>query len=91
MEIKDKILNEYKNGNIVLATSEGLQVSKLCDLLNQPIDGLLYDLNRDEATVLTFIDDPKWVNDYAVCQVIRALKAKINELENGIMILNFHK
>ena len=33
------------------------------------------------AVVLTFIDDPKWVNDYAVCQVIRALKSKIDELE----------
>ena len=72
--LKDKILKEYEKGNIVIATIEGLQVMKLSEFIKQPVDGLLYDLNRDEATILTFIDDPKWVNDYAVCKVIRALK-----------------
>jgi hypothetical protein len=41
----------------------------------------IYDLNRDEATVLILIDDPKWINDYAVCKVIRTLKKRIDELE----------
>lgn len=79
--MKDKILEEYKKGNIVVSGFEGLQISKLDDIINQPVDGLLYDLNRNEAVVLTFLDDPKWVNDYAVCKVIRRLKEKIEELE----------
>jgi hypothetical protein len=83
-ELKDKILEEYKNGNIVIATPEGLQGTKLSEFIKQPVDGLLYDLNRNEAVVLTFIDDPKWINDYAVCQVIRALKSRINELEQTL-------
>lgn len=43
---------------------------------------MLYDLNRSEAVALTFLDtDPKWINDYAVAKVIRALKNKIDKLE----------
>jgi len=81
--IRDKILGEYKKGNIIVAGIEGLQCMPLKEIIKQPVDGLLYDLNRDEATILTFIEDPKWVNDYAASQVIRALKNRIHELENS--------
>lgn len=39
-------------------------------------DGILYDLNRDEATTLTLGNEGlvRWVNDYAVAKVIRHLK-----------------
>jgi hypothetical protein len=84
MKVKDRILAEYKKGNIVVAGIEGGQVVKISDFIKQPADGILYDLNRDEATILTFIDNPKWVNDYASSQVIRALKSKIDELEKII-------
>jgi len=84
--LKEKILEEYKKGNIVIATGDGLQVAKLSEIIKQPTEGLLYDLNRDEATILTFIDNPKWINDYAVCKVIRALKARVDELEGKIEI-----
>jgi hypothetical protein len=84
-ELKEKILSEYEKGNIVIATIDGDNIismsANLDEFINQPTDGLLYDLNRGEETVLTFIDDPKWINDYAVCKVIRALKKRIDELE----------
>ena len=80
-DIKELILSEYKKGNVVVATFEGLRVAPLKEIIKQPIEGLLYDLNRDEATILTFIKDPKWVNDYACSQVIRALKQRVDELE----------
>lgn len=80
-EIKDKILAEYEKGNIVVATIEGLGVTKLADFIQQPADGILYDLNRVEPVVLTFLPDPKWVNDFAVAKTIRALKDYIFELE----------
>lgn len=83
-EIKDKILEEYKNGNIIVATSEGLQISVLSEFIKQPAEGILYDLNRIEPVVLTFLPDPKWINDFAVCKVIRALKSRIDELESKI-------
>lgn len=79
------IQNERANGNIVIITPCGLRVGKLSKVIKQPTDGLLYDLNRDEATILTFIDDTKWVNDYACAMVIRALKDRIEELEKLIV------
>ena len=79
--IRDKILEEYKKGNIIVTTIEGLQGMPIDKFIKQPADGMLYDLNRDEATILTFIEDPKWVNDYAVCKVIRKLKQRIERFE----------
>jgi hypothetical protein len=70
-ELKDAILSEYKNGNIVIATDEGLQSTSLKKIIQQPIDGLLYDLNRNEMVILAFIEDPKWMNDYALVKVLR--------------------
>jgi hypothetical protein len=80
-DIKNKILEEYKKGNIVISTIEGLQRIPLYEFIEQDVEGMLYDLNRSESVVLTFMPDPKWVNDYAVAKVIRALKNRIEELE----------
>lgn len=81
-ELKNKILKEYKKGNIVVSTSEGIMTTSLKDIINQPTEGLLYDLNRDEATILTLIDDPKWINDYACMVVIRELKKQLKHQED---------
>ena len=81
-DIKTLILAEYNKGNIVISDFDGLKVMPLNEIIQQPTDGLLYDLNRNEAVILTFIKDPKWINDYASSQVIRALKNKIDELES---------
>lgn len=86
--IKKIIIEEVGKGNIVLNTIDGLKSISLDEFIKQPSDGILYDLNRNEAVVLTFLPDPKWVNDYAVAQVIRALKSKIDELENIKSITN---
>ena len=80
-DIKDKVLAEYEKGTIVVADHEGLNTASLKLFINQPADGILYDLNRGELVVLTFIEDPKWINDYAVAKVIRELKARIEALE----------
>ena len=83
--MKELILNEYKKGNIVVAGLDGPKAMPLADFIRQPVNGILYDLNRDEAVVLTFINDPKWINDYAVATTIRALK---NEIDRLILELN---
>lgn len=80
-EIKKLVLAEYEAGNIVVSTHDGLANAKLSEIIKQPSDGLLYDLNRSEEVILTFIDDPKWINDFACAKVIRALKDRIEELE----------
>jgi hypothetical protein len=81
-ELKRTILAEYEKGNVVVATEEGLAVSKLDEFIEQPTTSLLYDLNRLPEVVFAFLDDPKWVNDYAVAMVISKLKAKIAALES---------
>ena len=68
------IKQKEKEGKIVFNSMEGLQEIKLKDFIKQPTEGILYDLNRDKMTVLTFIENEKWVNDYAVGLVIEELK-----------------
>lgn len=82
--IKEKILAEAKEGNVVIISVDGLMVGKTQEIIKQSIETLLYDLNRDEMTILTFLPDIKWINDFAVSQVIRALKKRVEELENEL-------
>jgi len=77
--LKNLINGEWEKGNIVVATFEGLQCMPLEDFLNQPADGISYDLNRSEEIVWTFINDPKWVNDFAVAKTIRTLKERLDK------------
>lgn len=80
----DFILKKKKEGKAVYYASPGeLAVSTLEEICNQPAEGILYDLNRDEASVLAFAsdDNPYWVNNFATAQVIRYLKGRIEELE----------
>lgn len=79
-KVKDMVLEKEKEGLVVLCGYDGtLREIKVEDLLKQPVEGILYDLNRDKATVLTFIEDPKWINDFAVGMVIRKLKEMIDD------------
>jgi hypothetical protein len=75
---KDYICEKEKEGKIVIATFDGFAEVDLDEIIKQPIDGLLYDLNRDRATILTFIEDKKWVNDFACMKVITELKTRLS-------------
>ena len=80
--IADTVRAEYEKGNIVFWDCEdNLLTANLQDFMKQPVDGMLYDLNRSEEVILTFINDPKWVNDYAMCKIVRELYKRIEELE----------
>jgi len=76
-KIKELILEKRAEGKVVFATFEGLMSADLEGFIKQPAEGILYDLNRDAATVLTYIDDQKWINDFAVGLVITKLKEKL--------------
>ena len=65
-EIKNFVLTEADKGNIVYQDIEGLHSLSLEDFIKQPLQGMLYDLNRSPEVILTFIKEPKWVNDYAM-------------------------
>lgn len=81
--VRDQVLAEAKNGNLVILTGEGTMVTNVDEFIKQPADGILYDLNRSPEIVLTFIDDPKWVNDFAVGLVIKKLKDEVDRLAKG--------
>ena len=78
-DIKKIVMEEYAKGNIVVSTFEGLKTMPLKEFVKQPAGGMLYDLNRCEVVVLTFINDPKWINDFAVAKVIQELKRQLDE------------
>jgi len=77
-ELRDLILQEAAKGNIVFMTFDGVKVMNLDEFIKQPAEGILYDLNRDKATVLTFLDDPKWINDFAVALVIEKMRPMLD-------------
>lgn len=77
---KQFILGEEKKGNLVFLADDGTPfVTPIDKFIRQPVDGILYDLNRLPEVVMTYIDDPKWVNDYAVYLVIKNLKELTEE------------
>ena len=81
--IKDKVLSEWNKGNLVYADIEGLKSIKFEDFIQQPLDGMLYDINRNLATILTFIDDPKWVNDFALTKLLEYYYNKCKDYETN--------
>lgn len=81
-ELRDKILEEYKNGKICYRTIEGVFSAKIEDFVKQPLEGMLYDLNRDRATILSFLDDPKWTNDLALTALLEYYYNRCKELES---------
>lgn len=84
-KLTDTILAARKNGEIVYWSLPGqLATVRLDDFVKQPADGMLYDLNRLEEISLSFLDNPKWVNDFAVAQVIRKLVEQRDHLTAAV-------
>lgn len=85
VSFKDLVLQKEKEGKVVVMTWDGPAEVDLDEFIKQPTEGLLYDLNRDRATVLTFIDQEpaKWVNDYAAGLVIAKLKEYYDKQMSG--------
>lgn len=83
-ELRKLILSERGSGFIVFETVEGLQKCELSEFVKQPIDGQLYDLNRDMATCLTFIGEPTWVNNLACNTLLTYYYDRIKELEKKL-------
>ncbi len=82
-EMKDRVLAERDKGNILVLGIEGPMTMPLDSFVEQPADGILYDLNRGEEVALTFMAQRKWVNDFAVALTIRKLVAQRDELRHS--------
>lgn len=86
--MEDKTILEFieekeKEGKAAFYVHGNLATMDIDDLINQPVEGLLWDLNRDEVTCSFWIDEGElgWVNNYATQLVIKKLYEKIFELE----------
>lgn len=84
--LRDKILAERAKGNLVYAHIEGYSVVSVDDFVKQPVDGILYDLNRGEEVSLSFITEQKWVNDFAVALTIRKLVEQRDEARKAVAV-----
>lgn len=87
-DLKNMILDSWKDGYVVFASIECLHRQKLEEFTKQPLDGMLYDINRNTATILTFIDDPKWVNDFALTKLLEYYYNKCKEYEKILSTSN---
>ena len=81
-ELQNLILSKKKEGKIVFHSLEGLMEAKMESIIRQPANGLLWDLNRDMATLLSHAseDNPYWVNDLALANITEYLLNKVNEI-----------
>lgn len=76
-EVKELVVKAPKDGKVTILTIDGLVEANIDNLLSQPIEGLLYDLNRDELSLLAIRDNPRWINDYAMMQILKYVTQKI--------------
>jgi len=83
-ELQNIVLDEMRKGWIVYRTIEGLHKQRLDDFTKQPVEGQLYDINRDMATCLTLIDEPMGVNNFASMVLIKYYHDKCKELEEKL-------
>lgn len=80
----DWVFSEWFKGNLVYADIDGLKSIKFEEFIKQPLDGMLYDINRNIATILTFIEDPKWVNDFALVKLLEYYYNRCDEIEKKL-------
>lgn len=81
--LRDKVLADRAT-NIYYCTFEGVHSVNIHQFTEQPLEGMLYDINRDEATILANLDDPKWLNDYALTRLLKYYYNKCKELEERL-------
>ena len=84
------VKEERDKGNVVYLCIDEVLSAPVKEIIKQPAEGLLWDLNRDEVTALTLMDKEgmiHWVNNFAVARVIKELKRQLDEalVENAAL------
>jgi hypothetical protein len=87
-----KIQEQENKGNIFFAGIE-IMSSSLDEFIKQPVEGILYDLNRDKVTTISLADTNdnmrlRWINDYAVAVVIEKLKSETDKYRKALEDIN---
>jgi len=82
-EIVNLLLKEYEKGNIVYRDIQGVKSISIENFIKQPLDGILYDLNRLEEVILTHAPtDEKWINDFALVKLLKYYYEENKRLRN---------
>ena len=69
-ELRKLVVDEWNKGYLVFQTIEGINKCKMEDFVKQPVDGQLYDINRDYATCMTLLGEETWLNNLAAMRLI---------------------
>ena len=73
------VLAQWKAGNICYMDFDGnIMSASTQNFIQQPADGILYDLNRLEECISEGV---RWVNDFGMAKTVRVLKDRIATLE----------
>lgn len=79
-ELVESIFNNAKKDIVIFWAEDGAHFVELKEFIKQPSEGILYDLNRDLATLATLAKKSKslkFVNDFASAYVIKYLHKEL--------------
>ena len=85
-QLTEAVFDSFSKGNIVFITEEGFYQSAIEDFIKQPLEGMLYDLNRNEAVIRTEANEDKgwrWVHDLSMVKLLEYYYNKVKEYENN--------
>lgn len=85
IELLDKILELKKENKVCYMAIDGLSYQDIDKFVEQDLDGMLYDLNRDKATLFNMANTSKnqrWINDLGLVHVFEYLYNKHVELKD---------
>ena len=86
-EILDKVLALEADNKVAFMTVDGLKYSQIDEFVKQPLEGQLYDVNRDRATLYTMANENKnkrWINDLALVYMYEYANKTIEEQRRHI-------
>ena len=86
-EILDKVLALQADNKVAFMTIDGLKYSLIDEFVKQPLEGQLYDVNRDRATLYSMANENKnkrWINDLALVYMYEYANKTIEEQRRHI-------
>lgn len=77
------VIQSLPDNVVAVRTIDGIVEWNIENLIDQPTEGLLYDLNRDMLTNYARLadNDERAINDIAIAKVVRYLMRKVQGIE----------
>lgn len=81
-QLTESVFDSFSKGNIVFINEEGFFQSPIEEFVKQPLEGMLYDLNRNEAVIRADANEDKgwrWVHDLSLIKLLEYYYNKANQ------------